>query len=54
MSGIIEISSTSLLLTSLLSILFGVIILVAPKTLNYVVAVYFVIIGVAGLFTLYG
>ena len=49
-----EISSPGLLFTSLLSILFGIIILVAPRTLNYVVAFYFIIIGIAGLFTLYG
>lgn len=53
MVGMIEVSTTSLLLTSLLSIIFGIIVLVVPKTLNYIVAIYFILVGMIGLFSVF-
>jgi threonine/homoserine efflux transporter RhtA len=40
----------SLALEPLLAIVAGVIILVVPKTLNYVVAIYLIVIGLLGIF----
>ena len=37
-------------LTPLLSLIAGIVILVLPRLLNYVVALYLIIIGVVGLF----
>jgi len=37
-------------LTPLISLVAGVLILVMPKLLNYIVAVYLIVIGVVGLF----
>ena len=37
-------------LTPLLSLLAGILILVMPKLLNYIVAIYLILIGLAGLF----
>ncbi|WP_111656175.1 DUF3096 domain-containing protein [Isoalcanivorax indicus] len=39
------------LLTALLSLVAGVLILVMPRLLNYIVALYLIIIGVAGILT---
>lgn len=39
------------LLTALLSLVAGVLILVMPRLLNYIVALYLIIIGVAGVLT---
>lgn len=40
----------NLSLTPLLSIVAGILILIAPRLLNYVVAIYLILIGVIGLF----
>ena len=37
-------------LTPLLSLLAGILILVMPKLLNYIVAIYLILIGLPGLF----
>ena len=37
-------------LTPLLSLLAGILILVMPKLLNFIVAIYLILIGLAGLF----
>jgi len=37
-------------LTPLVSLLAGILILVAPKMLNYIVAIYLILIGLIGLF----
>ena len=37
-------------LTPLISLVAGVLILIAPRLLNYVVAIYLIIIGLVGLF----
>ena len=42
----------NLSVTPLLSIVAGILILVAPRLLNYVVAIYLILIGVVGLFGL--
>ncbi|MBA3980286.1 MAG: DUF3096 domain-containing protein [Alcanivorax sp.] len=39
------------LLTALLSLVAGVLILVMPRLLNYIVALYLIIVGVAGVLT---
>lgn len=37
------------LVLSLLALVFGVLILIAPKLLNYLVAVYLIVVGIIGL-----
>lgn len=37
-------------LTPLISLIAGILILLAPKLLNYIVAVYLIVIGLVGLF----
>jgi hypothetical protein len=37
-------------ITPLISLLAGIIILVAPRLLNYIVAIYLIVIGLLGLF----
>lgn len=37
-------------LTPLISLIAGILILVAPRLLNYIVAIYLIVIGVVGLF----
>lgn len=37
-----------------IALLFGILILVAPQILNYVVAAYLILVGVAGLMVQYG
>ncbi len=37
-------------LTPLISLIAGILILVAPKLLNYIVAIYLIVIGLVGLF----
>jgi hypothetical protein len=37
-------------LTPLLSLIAGILILVVPRLLNYIVAIYLIIIGVVGIF----
>ncbi len=37
-------------LTPLISLLAGILILVVPRLLNYIVAIYLIVIGVIGLF----
>jgi hypothetical protein len=39
-----------LALTPVISLLAGILILVVPKLLNYIVAVYLIVIGLVGLF----
>ncbi|WP_313953779.1 DUF3096 domain-containing protein [Accumulibacter sp.] len=40
----------NLALTPLVSLLAGILILVAPKMLNYIVAIYLIVIGLIGIF----
>ena len=40
----------TLSLAPLLSLLAGVLILIAPRMLNYIVAIYLIVVGVLGLF----
>lgn len=40
---------TSLSLTPLVALIAGILILVAPRLLNYIVAIYLIIIGLIGL-----
>lgn len=40
----------NLALTPLISLIAGVIILIVPRLLNYIVAIYLIIIGLVGLF----
>lgn len=39
-----------LLLTPIVSLIAGILILVAPRLLNYIVAIYLIVIGLLGLF----
>ncbi len=48
-----EISGSSILITSSVSVVLGIIILVAPKTLNYIVAFYFIVMGIVGLMSVF-
>jgi len=41
---------SSLTITPLISLIAGVLILVMPRLLNYIVAIYLIIIGLVGLF----
>ncbi|WP_421914898.1 DUF3096 domain-containing protein [Mesorhizobium sp.] len=41
---------TSLTLTPLISLIAGVLILVMPRLLNYIVALYLIVVGLIGLF----
>ncbi|HSG93191.1 MAG TPA: DUF3096 domain-containing protein [Methylotenera sp.] len=40
----------SIALTPLLSLIAGILILIVPRLLNYIVAIYLIIIGVVGIF----
>jgi hypothetical protein len=40
----------NLSITPLISLIAGIIILVAPRMLNYIVAIYLIVIGLLGLF----
>lgn len=40
----------TLALTPLLSLIAGILILVMPRLLNYIVAIYLIIIGIVGIF----
>jgi len=40
----------SMMLTPLISLIAGILILVIPKLLNYIVAIYLIVIGLIGLF----
>ena len=42
--------NTTLSLTPLISLIAGVLILMVPRLLNYIVAIYLIIIGLIGLF----
>jgi uncharacterized membrane protein HdeD (DUF308 family) len=42
----IEVGQTGLLVWGVLSVLAGIVILVMPRVLNYIVAVYLIVIGV--------
>jgi len=39
----------AVLVESLLAVIFGVLILIAPKLLNYLVAIYLIVVGIIGL-----
>lgn len=41
---------TTLVLTPLISLIAGVLILVMPRLLNYIVALYLIVVGLIGLF----
>jgi len=41
---------SSLTLTPLISLIAGVVILIMPRLLNYIVAIYLIVIGLIGLF----
>ena len=43
-----------LALTPLISLVAGILILVMPRLLNYIVALYLILIGVLGMFTHHG
>lgn len=40
----------TLIITPLISLIAGILILVVPRLLNYIVAIYLIIIGLVGLF----
>ncbi|MDT8310140.1 MAG: DUF3096 domain-containing protein [Methylophaga sp.] len=40
----------TLALTPLLSLIAGILILIVPRLLNYIVAIYLIVIGVVGIF----
>jgi Protein of unknown function (DUF3096) len=40
----------TLMLTPLISLIAGILIFIVPRLLNYIVAIYLIIIGVVGLF----
>ena len=42
------------LLQPWIALLFGILILVVPQILNYLIAAYLILIGIAGLMTQYG
>lgn len=42
----VEVTSTSLLVLGIISLLAGIVILVAPRVLNYIVAAYLIIVGI--------
>lgn len=44
--GQVELSATNLLIAGILSILAGILILIVPRVLNYVVALYLIVVGV--------
>jgi Protein of unknown function (DUF3096) len=41
---------STLAITPLISLIAGILILVMPRLLNYIVAIYLIVIGLAGLF----
>jgi hypothetical protein len=43
-----------LLLTPLISLIAGILILVMPKLLNFIVAIYLIVVGLIGLFGTHG
>ena len=45
-----EITLTPLVIQSLVALIAGILILVMPRVLNYVVAIYLILIGLLGLF----
>ncbi len=45
-----EITVTPILLQSILALAAGILILIVPRVLNYVVAIYLIIVGLLGLF----
>ncbi|MBZ2188349.1 MAG: DUF3096 domain-containing protein [Alcanivorax sp.] len=46
-----QITMDMALLTAILSIIAGVLILMIPRLLNYIVALYLILVGVAGVIT---
>ncbi|APW44502.1 DUF3096 domain-containing protein [Rhodoferax saidenbachensis] len=45
--------NVNLALTPLISLIAGILILMVPRLLNYIVAIYLIVIGVVGLFGLH-
>jgi Protein of unknown function (DUF3096) len=45
-----DITLTPIMLQSLIALLAGILILVVPRVLNYVVALYLIVVGLLGLF----
>jgi hypothetical protein len=45
-----EIALTPLMIQSIVALLAGILILIVPRVLNYVVALYLILIGLLGLF----
>jgi hypothetical protein len=45
-----DITLTPMMIQSLIALLAGILILVVPRVLNYVVAIYLIVIGLLGLF----
>lgn len=45
-----ELDLTSVPLTPLISLIAGVVILIMPRLLNYIVALYLIVIGLLGIF----
>lgn len=45
-----EITLTPVMIESIIALLAGILILVVPRVLNYVVAIYLILIGLLGLF----
>jgi hypothetical protein len=45
-----EITLTPLMIQSIIALLAGILILIVPRVLNYVVALYLILIGLLGLF----
>jgi Protein of unknown function (DUF3096) len=41
---------SAVMITPLLALLFGILILILPRLLNYLIAIYLILIGLAGLF----
>ena len=45
-----EITLTPVMIQSIVALLAGILILIVPRVLNYVVAIYLILIGLLGLF----
>jgi hypothetical protein len=45
-----DITLTPMMIQSLIALLAGILILVVPRVLNYVVAIYLIVVGLLGLF----
>ncbi len=45
-----DITLTPLMIQSIIALLAGILILIVPRVLNYVVAIYLILVGLIGLF----